>query len=176
MTDPRSNYLTCQQVIDAMANAAISAKYWARANPGMDWVLMDIAAGERAASLEYGLKDWQFMGLVLPPKADMADQRHNPFQQLLDAAKWTVQVHTDPTLSHEIGVMEWLTDLQAAIAAAEAGEKTQPQMPDGFRELLVELIENDGGDGSRRYDASRMIAARDKLRTMLAAPQPKEGQ
>lgn len=40
--------------------------YWARKNPDMPWVLLEV---QSLAGLHYGLRDWQFAGPLTPPSS-----------------------------------------------------------------------------------------------------------
>ncbi|UGA37757.1 hypothetical protein JOS77_28050 [Chromobacterium haemolyticum] len=41
-------------------------RYWARHGPNMKWALIDVSDVE---GIEYGMKNWQFVGPVIPPAA-----------------------------------------------------------------------------------------------------------
>lgn len=46
------------------ADLAAGNRYWARHGPNMKWALIDVSNVE---GIEYGMKNWQFVGPVIPP-------------------------------------------------------------------------------------------------------------
>lgn len=48
------------------ADLVAGNRYWARHGPNMKWALIDVSNVE---GIEYGMKNWQFVGPVIPPAA-----------------------------------------------------------------------------------------------------------
>ncbi|MGR2663990.1 hypothetical protein ACUXVY_20585 [Chromobacterium haemolyticum] len=48
------------------ADLVAGNRYWARHGPDMKWALIDVSNVE---GIEYGMKNWQFVGPVIPPAA-----------------------------------------------------------------------------------------------------------
>ncbi|MGR2663641.1 hypothetical protein ACUXVY_18815 [Chromobacterium haemolyticum] len=48
------------------ADLVAENRYWARHGPNMKWALIDVSDVE---GIEYGMKNWQFVGPVIPPAA-----------------------------------------------------------------------------------------------------------
>lgn len=48
------------------ADLVAGNRYWARHGPNMKWALIDVSDVE---GIEYGMKNWQFVGPVIPPAA-----------------------------------------------------------------------------------------------------------
>lgn len=59
--------------------------------------------------------------------AALAERRREEVEALRKAAKWAVQIHRDPSLSHEIADEGWLDDLE--LAMGKGGEPKAQHSP-----------------------------------------------